>query len=303
MDRQPAPELPTWLAEELPFDRYCVDLRHGDGHLRMHVMEAGPKDGQPVLLLHGNPTWGYLYRKVARALDGAPLRLIMPDLIGLGFSDKPRDAGFHTLDTHQGLLGQLIDGLNLPSLIFVGQDWGGPIGLAMLAHRPKLCAGLVIMNTVVGPPKEGFKATLFHRFSRWPVISTLAFRVFGFPQVALHTAQGDKNSIRGQTARAYKLPLRGWKNNVAPLALARMVPDSLEHPSVPMLRTCQDFVEGFEGPSAVVWGKRDPVLGRLLKRTQRALPKADVTVTEAGHFLQEEVPAEIAAAVRRVAGL
>jgi haloalkane dehalogenase len=88
---------------------------------------------------------------------------------------------------------------------------------------------------------------------------------------------------------------------VAPLALARMVPDSPAHPSIAALRQCQSVVEAFTGPAALVWGERDPVLGRVLSHLARLLPAASVTRTQAGHFLQEEVPDEIAAAIREVA--
>lgn len=297
MDRLPAPDLPPWLARQLPFDRFCVQV---DG-MQMHVMEAGDPGGRPVLLVHGNPTWGYLYRKVAAELQGSGLRLVMPDMIGLGLSHKPSDPAAHTLPNHGRWLGELIDGLDLRDLIFVGQDWGGPVGLLPLAERPKRTAGMVILNTVIGPPKPGFKATLFHRLSRWPLISQLAFRGLSFPQSMLWSAQGDRSSIRGEVARAYRWPLKRWSDRVAPLALARMVPDSMEHPSIEPLERCRAFVEGFEGPTAIVWGDKDPVLGRLRRRTERAMPEAPVTATEAGHFLQEEVPGEIAAAIRGVA--
>ena len=88
---------------------------------------------------------------------------------------------------------------------------------------------------------------------------------------------------------------------MAPLALARMVPNGPEHPSIPALSRCQNLVETFDGPTAIVWGDRDPVLGRVRRHVQRLLPDARVTVTNAGHFLQEEVPGEIAAAIRDVA--
>ncbi len=294
MERLPAPPLPYWLDRQLPWSRYAVQL----GRYRMHVMETG--EGRPVLMLHGNPTWGYLYRKVARELEGEPLRLIMPDLIGLGLSDKPHSAREHQLDNHSRWLGELIDSLELDGVVFVGQDWGGPIGLCALEPRRQRLAGLVVLNTVLGPPRPGFRATAFHRFSQMPVLSDLAFRGLGFPQVALWSAQGDKRSIRGDVARAYRYPLRRFSDRVAPLALARMVPDSLEHPSIPALERCQALVESFKGPAAIVWGDRDPVLGRVRRRIERLLPDAPVTVTQAGHFLQEEVPAEIAQAVRDV---
>ncbi|HVS02888.1 MAG TPA: alpha/beta fold hydrolase [Thermoanaerobaculia bacterium] len=294
MDPLPVPPLPEWLADLLPFARFRFAVE-GRG---MHVMTAGT--GAPVLLLHGNPTWGFLWRRVAAALADAPLRLIMPDLVGLGLSDKPRDPSLHTLAAHARWLGGLVEALELPPLVFVGHDWGGPIGLRYLADNPRMARGVVLANTVAGPPRPGFRPTAFHRFARMPLVSTVAFRLFGFPQRALHRAQGDPASIRGQIARAYRWPLRRLADRTAPLALARMVPDSLQHPTVPGLERCQRFVEGFSGPAAIVWGDRDPVLGRALGRLQKMLPQAPVTRTPAGHFLQEEVPEAIADAVREV---
>jgi len=293
-----APAMPAWLAAQLPFERYAVEV---DGH-RVHVMEAGDPRGRPVLMLHGNPTWGFLWRRVASALQGTPLRLIMPDIVGLGLSDKPRHARFHQLDAHGRILAGLIDRLSLEDLIFVGQDWGGPIGLYALAERPRL-HGLVLLNTVVGPPRPGFRSTGFHKFARMPLVSDLAFRALKLPQRALWAAQGDKRSIRGQVARAYRWPLRRMRDNVAPLALARMVPDSLEHATIPALARCQTVIESFKGPAAIVWGDRDPVLGKVRTHIERLLPRARVTRTQAGHFLQEEVPGDIADAIRHVAGV
>ena len=297
------PDLPPWLSSMVPFDRSMHEVAPG---VRMHVMQAGPADGVTVLMMHGNPTWSFLYRKVAaRLTELAPeLRLVMPDMVGLGWSDRPPGgAGEHQLENHWRWLGALIDGLDLQRIVLVGQDWGGPWVLGPFtdpARRPRL-AGMVLMNTVFSPPKEGFKATLFHRFARMPLVSDAAFRLLGFPQRDLSIAQGDKRSIRGDVSRAYRLPLKGLARNAAPLALARMVPDTMAHPSVAALRKTQELVESWEGPAALVWGEKDPILGRLLRRTARALPQAPVTKTDAGHFLQEEVPDEIAAAILSVA--
>lgn len=291
-----APALAPWLERLLPFDRYRVRV----GTREMHVMEGGSPSGQPVLMLHGNPTWGFLWRKVAAELAKGPLRLLMPDLIGLGLSDKPLRAEDHTLEAHATWLGQLVDALDLERVVLVVQDWGGPIGLRAFADRPARLAGLVLLNTVVGPPRPGFRATSFHRFARLPIVSDVAFRGLSFPQRMLFVAQGDRSSIRGDVAAAYRWPLRRLRDRMAPLALARMVPDSLEHPSVPGLRASQDFVASFGGPISIVWGDRDPVLGRVRRHLERLLPEAEVTVTQAGHFLQEEVPREIADAVRSV---
>jgi haloalkane dehalogenase len=291
------PEIPFWISKMLPDNniRYSMDVGNGE---TMHVTESG--QGFPVLMLHGNPTWGFLYRRVMERLSGEEIRCIAPDLIGLGFSSKPGEMRQHTLANHAQWLGSLIDQLDLEGLVFVGQDWGGPIGLRALADRAHLLKGLVILNTAIAPPKPGFRPTAFHKFSQMPVVSTIAFRMFGFPQGILHRTQGNPASISGNTARAYQYPLRKFKDNAAPLALARMVPNDLAHPSVEPLRKCQVLAESFKGPAEIVWGDKDPILGRVFKRVQMLLPNAGVTRTQAGHFLQEEVPDEIAAAIRKV---
>jgi len=294
----PAPPLPEWIERQLRpgTRRSLVDA----GGYRIHVSEVG--QGPAVLLLHGNPTWSFLYRRVAAALAGARLRLVMPDLVGLGLSDRPRTAAEHTLDAHARWVGALVDGLGLRDFVFVGHDWGGPMGLRALADRPAAARGLVILNTVVSPPRPGFRPTRFHRFSHVPLVSDVAFRLLKFPQRALHRVQGDPASIRGDVARAYRYPLRRIRDNAAPLALARMVPDGrADHPSLEPLERVQAFVTSFAGPVAIVWGDRDPILGRLRKRIEALLPKAVVTRTDAGHFLPEEVPEQIAAAIRSVA--
>ena len=269
------------------------------GGLRLHVMEAG--QGRTVLAVHGNPAWSFLYRKVAAALAGQPFRIVMPDLAGLGLSDRPAHAADHTIDNHARWLGALIDTLALRDAIVVVQDWGGPIALRALADRPSVASGLVLLNTVVGPPRAGFRPKLFHRVARWPVVSDVLFRRLGFPLRHLHRVQGDPSSIRGDVARAYRWPLRRGMGNAAPLALARMVPDSASHPSIAALERGQDFLRRFTGPVAVVWGERDPILGRVVSWIEKLLPEARVTRTRAGHFLQEEEPEAVAAAIRSVA--
>ena len=297
MTKLKAPELPAWLQEMVPFERYLVDV----GGYRMHVMEAGDPAGQPVLAVHGNPTWGALYRKVAHELEGSGMRVIMPDLIGLGFSDKPGSASAHTLDNHGTWMGRLIDALDLRDVILVGQDWGGPVGFYPMATRRDRVHGMVILNTVIGPPKPGFRPTAFHRFAAAPGLSDFVFRVLGFPQVNLNMAQGDKRSMSGDVGRMYRYPLKGLSQNIAPLALARMVPSALDHPSIAALDRCFGFVSAFKGPAAIVWGDQDPILGGVRSHVERTLPHATIARTKAGHFLQEEVPEVIAASIEDVA--
>jgi cis-3-alkyl-4-acyloxetan-2-one decarboxylase len=299
MNLMSPPVIPDWIEKMLPEGnrRYGINV---DDQKIMHVMETGK--GFPVLVLHGNPTWGFLYRKIMMRLSGQSLRCIAPDLIGLGFSTKPDRIEDHTLENHAAWLGSLIDQLNLKGLILVIQDWGGPIGMRALADRPHQLKGLVILNTAIMPPKPDFKPTAFHKFSNMPIISDMVFRLFHFPQNSLHKVQGDPESIRGDVAKAYQYPLKKFKDNLAPLALARMVPSSLSHPSVAGLQKCQALAESFKAPCEIVWGKKDPILGRVLPRIKGLLPQAGVTETGAGHFLQEEVPDQIAKAIGRVAG-
>ncbi len=273
------------------------------GRERMHVLEWGPPDGTPIVMLHGNPTWSFLWRKVVAQLlaSDARLRLICPDLIGLGLSSKP-EIPAHTLENHSAWLGDAIDQL-VPTgkLVLVAQDWGGPIGLHAMSSRRERLRGLVLGNTAASPPAPGFKPTLFHRLSQLPVASDVLFRRLGFPLGVLHLSQGDRSSIRGDVARAYRWPLRHRRDRAAPLALARMVPDSAtDHPSLAGLRVTHDFFASVAVPIHLVWGMKDPILGRVINHLARTRPDARVTKTGAGHFLQEEVPAELAAAIADV---
>ena len=292
-----APELPSWLGEALPGRRRSWTVPSGPfAGETIHVVEHGDPDGAPVWLQHGNPMWAYLWRKVTPLLAEAGRRCITPDLVGFGLSSKPRDLKAHQLEAHLDALGTLWDALDLERVVLVGQDWGGPMVGGLGARDPERVAGLVFANTSVLTPKT-FRGTSFHRFARLPLVSDLAFRVLGFPLGSLHGVQGDRSTIRGEVARAYRWPLRRYRDRAGPLALARMVPDRDDHPSVPALERIDRFVRGFEGPVRLVWGVRDPILGRALKRHREAWPDAPCVETNAGHFLQEEVPQNLADAV------
>jgi pimeloyl-ACP methyl ester carboxylesterase len=290
--------LPEFIVSQLPAG-YREQML-AVGRERMHVLEWGPPDGKPVLLVHGNPTWSFLWRKVVAELLGDGLRLVCPDLIGLGLSSKP-EIPEHTLDHHSAWLGDAIDQLIKGPLVLGAQDWGGPISMHAMWRRRDQLRGIVLGNTAVSPPAPDMKPTLFHRLSQLPILSDVLFRRLGFPLGVLHTSQGDKSSIRGEVAKAYRWPLRHRADRAAPLALARMVPDSPDlHPSLPALRVTHDFFASVDVPIHLVWGKRDPILGRVINHLERTRPDAKVTKTGAGHFLQEEVPVELAAAIRDV---
>lgn len=296
MHKLPAPELPVWIDREVPYERYRVEVEDG---LAMHVMETGK--GRPVVMFHGNPTWGFLYRKVVADLAGEPLRLIMPDLVGLGFSDRARSPEEYTLENYSRWTASLLEQLKLEDVIAVVQDWGGPIGMHALSRHQGMMTGAVVLNTLLTPPKPGFRPTSFHRIFSTR-LGDIASRYIGLPQRALRFVQGDRSSISGAVSRAYTYPLKREFGNEAVAALVRMVPDKMDHPSVPLLEEVATFAGGFSGPAAIVWGRSDPILGRVLGRAQRLFRQASTTDTDAGHFLQEEVPRQVADAIRSVAG-
>lgn len=297
MNPETAPPLPDRITSQLPPEvrRYRVDVEG----IHLHVMESGA--GRPVLLVHGNPTWGFLWRKVMAGLAGAPLRCIAPDLAGLGLSDRI-PARAHTPENHATWLANLILALDLRDVILVVQDWGGPIGLLAFEEIRDRLGAIVIANTVIGPPRAGFRPTSFHKLAHgW--LGRPAFVWGSFPIGVLHTVQGDRSSIQGEVAWAYWWPLRTRALREAPLALARMVPNHLQHPTVPALERVAAIVADWKGPAAIVWGDRDPILGRVRTHVERTLPQAKVWKSESGHFLQEEVPQDFVAAIRHVAGL
>ena len=293
-------KLPAYIEHQLPADtRHAMIPAGGED---VHVMEWGPREGRAVVLVHGNPTWGFLWRKVVAAVRARDpsLRLIAPDLVGLGLSSRP-PAAAHTLANHGAWLGAALDQIVPGPLVLVAQDWGGAIGLRAMVDRAPRLRGLVLGNTAVGPPAKTFKPTLFHRLSQMPVISDALFRGLGFPLGVLHLTQGDRSSIRGDVARAYRWPLRSIRSRAAPLALARMVPDSQAHPSIPDLAKAEELYRTAKVPVALVWGTKDPILGRVVGHLSRLRPDASVVKTGAGHFLQEEVPDELATAIVDVA--
>lgn len=290
----PPPPLPPWLEEELPFNRRVF----ADGDHRIHFIDEG--DGPPVVLQHGIPTWSYLWRKVIRILLRENVRVIAPDLIGLGLSSKPRDPRIHTLDFHSNRISALVEALDLHDITIAGQDWGGPIIAVTAARNRQRIRGAVFSNTAIRVPNRPPRRTAFHRFSHLPLVSDLVFRVFNFPIPTLHLAQGDRASIGRNERRAYRWPLRRIKDRIAPLALTRLVAQSLDSPALQTLQEANDWARSFAGPVVLVWGMRDPILGRALRGTQKLFPDADVVETDAGHFLQEEVPEELAAGILRL---
>jgi len=288
--------LPDYAAKYVrnEYKSYFVEVEPG---IKVHVLEVG--SGFPVFLQHGNPTSGFLYRKVAEELPTDRVRVIMPTLVGLGFSSKI-PASEHTLDNHIRWINSVLEQLKLTELVYAGQDWGGPIGMGALARSPDLLKGSVLLNTGFNAPNETADLSPAHAIVKTPVVGELILEVYLSIFEQLHKMQGDPDSFSTDVADLYGRPVVESGNDKAPLAMMRMVPDGPDHPSASAMRVIEGYVQGLDIPAEIVWGMNDPILAKGLPLMKRNFPDAPVTETEGGHFLQEEVPVEIAAALLRV---
>ncbi len=285
--------IPEWLLRQLPYNHYTIDV----GKKNMHVMEKG--NGKPIVLVHGNPMWGYLYKKVLDQIDDPSARLIVPDLIGFGFSDKVK-IDEHSLEAHTEWMANFFKTIKEDSIGLVIHDWGGMIGVAGAMRAGKKINGLVVMNTSVTAPRDGFNPTWFHNLSQMPIISDLLFRIFNFPQSYLNLFEGIPNSYSKEDLKSYKYPFRKFKDNVGPLALARMVPNNMSHPSVAIEKEVENFLQSYKGPAEIVWGMNDSVMWKLRRRTERLIPQAKTVKTDAGHFVQQESPEKVIESIKNV---
>ena len=276
------------------YKSYFIEVEPG---LKVHVIEAG--EGFPVFLMHGNPTSGFLYRKVVEKLPLNKVRVIMPTSLGLGFSSKI-PASEHTAENHIYWINKVLKELKLKELVYAGQDWGGPIGMGALSLSPELLKGAVLLNTGFNAPKANADLSPAHAIVKTPVLGEILLEVVFSIFERLKSVQGNPDSWTSEVAELYGRPVYESGNSKAPLAMMRMVPDGPNHPSAPSMRRVEEYVNTLEIPAEIVWGENDPILGRALPFMQQNFPNARLTKTTAGHFLQEEVPNEIAEALIRV---
>ena len=288
--------LPQFAAKHISQDykSYLVEVEPG---IKVHVLEVG--SGFPVFVQHGNPTSGFLYRKVAEELPKDRVRLIMPTMVGLGFSSKV-PASSHTVANHMRWINSVLNQLQLTELVYSGQDWGGPVGMGALSLSPGLIKGAVVLNTGFGAPARAVNLSIPHAVVKIPLLGELLLEVFFSIFDGMGRLQGHPDQFTADVAELYGKPVVDSGNAKAPLAMMRMVPDGPDHPSTPAMRTVANYVGGLDIPAEIVWGMRDPILALGLPAMKRFFPDAPVTETQGGHFLQEEVPVEIADALLRV---
>jgi haloalkane dehalogenase len=246
------------LEAAYPFEPRFVETPHG----RMHYAEQGR--GAPILCLHGNPTWSFLYRDFLRGLSDRN-RVVAPDLIGFGLSEKPSDPGAYSIEAHIEDVSTLVETLDLRDLTLVMQDWGGPIGLGVALRHPERIRALVVMNTIgFGRGSDG-GLPLPLRVVRAPLLGEQLVQGLGvFHRVYVPAGIAREERRTPEVLRAYGEVQGNWQARAGTLAFPRLIPTAPDDPAARLLERSGRFLESFEGPVLIVWGMRDPVFGPAL---------------------------------------
>ena len=270
-----------------PFQPHYVEQ---DG-LRMHHVDEG--GGAPILMLHGEPTWSYLYRKMIPAL-AASHRTIAPDLFGFGRSDKPTERAFYTYDRHVESIVRLVDELDLADATIVVQDWGGPIGLRVATvERPERFARLVILNTGLYRPGPGGPTPGFQVWRDFAERTGLELPV---GLIIERSCEG----LAPEIVAAYEAPFPEPEARTGAAMFPLLVPMSEDDPGVPEMLATRDAVHSWEKPALVMFSDSDPIFpARAGERLAERIPGASPfrLVEGAGHFLQEDKGEALAEAI------
>lgn len=277
---------------DYPFaPNYAAVQADGGPALRLHYVDEGPRDAAPVLLMHGEPTWSYLYRNFIPPLVAAGHRVLAPDLIGFGKSDKPGARDDYSYERHVAWMSDWLAQLDLRDITLFCQDWGGLIGLRLVAAFPDRFARLVISNTYlpvgesVGP---GFDA--WHAFSQ----ATPAFKTGRIVDGACNRALSDAEIA------AYDAPYPDESFQAGARQFPTLVPVTPDHPSVAENRAAWSVLERFDKPVLTCFGTSDKVLGHLDAEIQRRIAGAKGQPhcrIEAHHFCQEDQPEQLVALI------
>ena len=269
---------------DYPFDPHWLEI---DSE-RMHYVDEGK--GEPVLLLHGEPTSSFLWRKIIPQLPG---RVVAPDLIGFGRSDKPEDIGWYSYDRHVASIARLVEELDLTALTLVVHDWGGPIGLRVAVEHAERVSRLVLLNTGIGGGSAPSETWLRFR----AVVRELGGNLDIGRLVEAGTAQGLTDSVRAAYDSAFPTP----QSKAGALAFPELVPTDPGHPNTAPMNRVRDALREWQKPALVVWGAEDAVLPAGIARALVELipgARGPVLLDGASHFLQEDKPDEVAEAIR-----
>jgi haloalkane dehalogenase len=257
--------------------------------LRMHYVDEG--DGQPVLLLHGEPTWAYLYRKVIAQLAGTA-RCVAPDYFGFGRSDKPLDRAWYSYDRHYASIERLADELDLRDTTVVVHDWGGPIGMRLAVSRPERVARMVVLNTGVidgrPMPAEWLRFRDFVRRVDTELVPGQLIRI-----TSVH-------ELDDEVLDGYNAPFPTPESRVGPVMFPELVPTEPEHPSAPAMLAVRDGLKEWTSPALVLWSDSDAIFPPSVgEHIAELIPGAEFGgLVHGGHYLQEDAGEEVG---RRIA--
>ena len=272
---------------DFPFAPNYVEV---EGY-RVHYLDEGPSDAGPILLLHGEPSWCYLYRKMIPLLVGAGHRCVAPDLVGFGRSDKLAKREDYSYQFHVDIMNGFARALNLEHMTLFGQDWGGLIGLRVLADNPECFSRLVVANT--GLPTGDHKAS--DGFMRWLHFSQTVenFHVGGIIK------GGCKSALSDATIAAYNAPFPDDSYKEGARMFPLLVPITPDNPASDANRRAWEVLRQWNGKVLTLFSDQDPVTSGGEKPFQKLLPGAQgqphATIVGGGHFLQEDMGEELAA--------
>lgn len=264
-----------------------------DGHKLAYLDEG---KGPALVMLHGNPSWSYLYRNVVQHLHGS-YRCIVPDHLGCGFSDKPQEASY-SLEMHIHNLEKLLQGLRIERCALLLHDWGGAIGMGWAVRHPQQVAAIVACNTAA------FASSRMPRriaICRWPIFGPLALRgLNAFARAATFMAVSKK--MRPEVARGFLAPYDSWQNRIAQLRFVQDIPMDAQHPSWPTLAAIEAGLPRFAAtPMLLCWGGADFCFDRhFYEEWRKRFPQAEAHYfAGAGHYLFEDALDDIAPLIRR----
>lgn len=282
------------IADEYPFESHHLQVEAG----RLHYLDEGPKDAAPLLCVHGNPTWSFTFRHLVRAFRDER-RLVVPDHIGCGLSDKPQDWSYRLSD-HIDNLEALVLALDLHHITLVLHDWGGAIGMGLAGRHPDRIARLVILNSAAFLSD---RVPLRIRVCRAPILGRfLVRRLNAFAGLAPRMALADPKRLSSAARRGLLLPYDSYANRVAIDAFVADIPLSQTHPSYAALSEIDRSLILFQGrPTLILWGERDFCFTPHFRaQWQARFPDARVVpIADAGHYVLEEAPAIVERELRR----
>ena len=261
--------------------------------LRMAYLDQGQPDAPPVVLVHGEPTWSFLYRHMIGPLVDAGLRVVVPDLIGFGRSDKPADIADHSYVRHVAWTWALVEALELDAMTWVGQDWGGMIGLRLLAAHPERFSCFVAANTALPSGDHGMPE-VWHAFRS-------AVNTADELDIARLVQAGTQRRLSDAECAAYDAPFPDESYKAGPRAMPELVPYRPDHPAADDNRRAWKRLTELEVPVVTAFSDGDPIMAGVDRMMQRAFPGAQAqphtTIAGAGHFLQEDAGAELSSVV------